>query len=66
MVFGECANNSRFRNILHEEVRKLWEEEPEKFDDEPISIAAMGAAELAKKEPFDPYKHSHLDEALDL
>ncbi|EON63516.1 hypothetical protein W97_02744 [Coniosporium apollinis CBS 100218] len=66
LLFGECSGNPRFRRLLEEEIMSLFGRLPEILDDEPVFVWARGAAEFAKRKPFDFWKDDDLNEQLDL
>ncbi|KAJ9637336.1 hypothetical protein H2201_001733 [Coniosporium apollinis] len=65
LLFGESSGDAKFRAALNETCQALFEKLPQWHENEPVFVAARGAAELAKRKPFDPW-HPGIVEAMDL
>ncbi len=66
LLFGECAGNPRFRSLLEEEIMSLFGRVPEILDDEPVFVCARGAAEFAKRKPFNLWAEDNMSAQVDL
>ncbi|EON63514.1 hypothetical protein W97_02742 [Coniosporium apollinis CBS 100218] len=66
LLFGESSGDAKFRAVLNETCQELLEELPQWYDNEPVFVAARGAAELAKRKPFDPWRPAVVQETVDL
>ena len=56
LLLGESARDDNFMRILTEALESVMEKVPEMYQENAESIAALGAAELALRAPWDPYK----------
>ena len=61
LLTGDCTEDEDFKRTLDKALRDQVgnEKMPEIFSMNADFVAAMGAAELAKRLPWDPYKTSH-------
>jgi hypothetical protein len=48
-VYGESADEPAFNKVLNEAVRSVMDNEPEFYRDDPLFVAAKGAAELGRR-----------------
>ena len=56
LLMGDQVHNAAFMRILEAVLRRQTTDEPEISSQDPQFAAAKGAAELAKRLPYDPYK----------
>ena len=56
LILGESARDEKFARILDEALCSVMKKMPMILREDAESVAAMGAAELAKRAPWDPYK----------
>ena len=56
LLLGENAHEEEFQRILNEALRSVMDPLPETYQVDAEYVAALGAAEMAKRAPWDPYK----------
>lgn len=56
LLMGDCVGHEIFREVLKIALRNQMEEMPEILDVDAEAVGAKGAAEFAKRNPWDPYK----------
>ena len=56
LLLGESAHEEKFQQILDEALKSVMETLPEIYQADPEHVAVLGAAEMAKRAPWDPYK----------
>lgn len=66
LLFGESSTDAHFRAVLNETCQEVFQEQPVWYDNELVYAAARGAAELAKRKPFDPWRPAVVQETVDL
>lgn len=56
LLMGDCVRDETFQRILNRALRNQTADAPEILSQDSEGVAARGAAELAKRIPYDPYK----------
>ena len=56
LLMGESANDARFQRVLDDVLRSVMHDQPEYYREQMEEVAALGAAEMAKRASWDPYK----------
>ncbi len=56
LLLGESAHEKQFQRILNEALKGVMDTLPEMYQADAERVAAVGAAEMAKRAPWDPYK----------
>lgn len=52
LLMGESVHNAQFQRILREVLDSTIETKPTLFQDDPVGVAAIGAAEIARRAPW--------------
>ena len=56
LLMGDCVQDKTFQRILKQALSRQMEELPEILGSDSEGVAAKGAAEFAKRIPYDPYR----------
>ena len=65
MLMGDCIRDERFQRTLQEALSNQTVQLPDILIEDSENVAAKGAAELAKRVPYDPYKPQNVLVYLD-
>ena len=56
LLMGDCVHDETFQRILRQTLSRQMEDLPEILGKDLEGVAAKGAAEFAKRIPYDPYR----------
>lgn len=56
LLMGDCVHDETFQNVLQKALENQMRDLPKVLSKDSEGVAAKGAAEFAKRIPYDPYK----------